>query len=114
MTRLTAAASTTHRSATALIQHYTSGATGAPKAAASAAVGDIEAGPAAGAISPVTEEAAAEHRFARSNVAQLGLLIHRNLTSHLRNPEYNGMRFFTAFFLAWVLGSLYWDKGTKT
>ncbi|KAG2454171.1 hypothetical protein HYH02_001206 [Chlamydomonas schloesseri] len=100
------------RSATALIEHYTSGATAA---SSRITAGDIEAGPAAGTISAAaTNETAAEHRFARSPLVQLGLVARRNLTSQMRNVEYNGMRFATAFVLAWVLGSLYWDRGTKT
>lgn len=112
----------THRAANSLIEHYTSGAATAPKALTAAA--DIESGAAAGALTVVGGDAAAattgdndaatEPRFARSPLAQLGLVVRRNLVSQLRNVEYNGMRFATAFVLAWVLGSLYWDRGTKT
>lgn len=52
-------------------------------------------------------------RYAEPYPSQLLLLLHRAFTSQCRNMAYNGTRFAVALGLALLLGSLYWNRGTK-
>mmetsp|Transcript_9242 Transcript_9242/g.27733 ORF Transcript_9242/g.27733 Transcript_9242/m.27733 type:complete len:1604 (+) Transcript_9242:484-5295(+) len=52
--------------------------------------------------------------YSQGRWSQFTTLLHRNFRTYWRSPPYNGVRFFSSTIIGLLLGSVFWQIGTKT